>query len=354
MIQGLVPEDIHRILICQQRQIGDVVLATPSIELVAKAFPWATIDFFTEKKCVPILEHNPYINHIWAVDTKSYPTISSMIKWYWKVAHSGYDMIIALQNLPRIHWICFFSPAKYKLSNKPPWYSRIFFTQVIPMQGTYSAEHKASVLRLLDIEWNKTQPKIYLTQEEKEKARQLLYDLGVRRGTVLFTIDPTHKRVTRKYPLEGYVHIIDAICKQYPQVVFFPLYGPGEEDDILKLITKVQNRSSIVLPNSMLSLREMASVQYYASLHIGNCSAPRHIAVAVGTPTFTILGSTDASWTFPSPAHVHFSAHLPCQPCGQNICLLENDKNACLESVPTAWVLESLMNHINSILGVQK
>ncbi|MDE7468953.1 MAG: glycosyltransferase family 9 protein [Desulfovibrionaceae bacterium] len=354
MIQGLVPEDIQRILLCQQRQIGDVVLATPSIELVAKAFPWATIDFFTEKKCVPILEHNPHINHIWAVDTKTYPTTFSMLKWYWEVAHSGYDMIIALQNLPRIHWVSLFSPAKYKLSNKPPWYSRIFFTQVIPMQGEYAGEHKASVLRLLDIEWNKTQPKIYLTEEEKDTARELLYSLGVKKGTILFTIDITHRRATRKYPLEGYVQLIDAVCKRYPHVVFLPLYGPGEEDEIFRLITKVRERSSIVLPATMLSLREMASVMYYATLHIGNCSAPRHIAVAVGTPTFTILGSTDPSWTFPSSAHVYFSAQLPCQPCRQNVCPLEKDKNACLESVPIAWVLESLYNHIDTILGVKK
>lgn len=354
MIQGLVPEEIRRILVCQQRQIGDVVLATPSIELLAHSFPWAEIDVFTEKKCVPILENNPHINHIWAVDKKAHRSIFSMVQWYWEVAHAGYDMIIALQNLPRIHWVCFFSPARYKLSTTPPWYSRIFFTQVIPMQGSYAAEHKASVLKLLDIEWNMTQPKIYLTEEEKNNARQLLYTLGVKKGTLLVTIDPTHRRITRKYPLEGYAHIIDSVRKQYPQIVFLPLYGPGEEDDILHLLTKVHDKSAIVLPPSMLSLREMASIMYYATLHIGNCSAPRHIAVAVGTPTFTILGSTDGSWTFPSPAHVHFSAQLPCQPCGQNICPREEGKNACLESVPSAWVMESLLHHMSTILARQR
>lgn len=350
MIQGLVPEEIQRILVCQQRQIGDVVLATPSIELLAKAFPWAKIDFFTEKKCVPIVENNPYINHIWSIDKKAHPTPFSMLKWYWSVAHSGYDMIIALQNLPRIHWLCFFSPARYKLSNKPKWYARIVFTQVIGMQGTYAAEHKANVLRLLDIEWNKTPPRIYLTETEKEEARHLLYTLGIKKGSILFTIDPTHRRRTRKYPLDGYANIINAVRRKYPNVVFLPLYGPGEEDDILRLITKVEERTSIALTPSMLSLRQMASVIFYATLHIGNCSAPRHIATAVGTPTFTILGSTDSSWTFPSDAHVHFSANLPCQPCGQNICPQEKDKNACLESVPTAWVLESLFNHIDRVM----
>ena len=45
-----------RILVCQLRQIGDVVLATPSIELLKRRYPDAEIHLLTEKKCAPLLE----------------------------------------------------------------------------------------------------------------------------------------------------------------------------------------------------------------------------------------------------------------------------------------------------------
>ena len=38
-----------RILVCQLRQIGDVVLATPSIELLKRRYPDAEIHLLTEK-----------------------------------------------------------------------------------------------------------------------------------------------------------------------------------------------------------------------------------------------------------------------------------------------------------------
>ena len=43
----------QRILVCQLRQIGDVVLATPSIELLKRRYPDAEIHLLTEKKVRP-------------------------------------------------------------------------------------------------------------------------------------------------------------------------------------------------------------------------------------------------------------------------------------------------------------
>ena len=62
-----------RILVCQLRQIGDVVLATPSIELLKRRYPDAEIHLLTEKKCAPLLEHNPHLSKVWALDKKVCP-----------------------------------------------------------------------------------------------------------------------------------------------------------------------------------------------------------------------------------------------------------------------------------------
>ena len=51
-----------RILVCQQRQIGDVLLSTPVFELLKRRVPEAELHLFTEKKCEPLLRHNPFIH----------------------------------------------------------------------------------------------------------------------------------------------------------------------------------------------------------------------------------------------------------------------------------------------------
>jgi hypothetical protein len=52
----------------------------------------------------------------------------------------------------------------------------------------------------------------------------------------------------------------------------------------------------------------------------GTALRPRHPAVAVGTPTFTILGSTDSGWTYPPAEHTQTALDLECQPCNRNVC----------------------------------
>lgn len=60
----LPPESVRRILVCQLRQIGDVLLTTPSLELLARRYPGAEIHVFTEKKCLPMLQGNPHVHTI--------------------------------------------------------------------------------------------------------------------------------------------------------------------------------------------------------------------------------------------------------------------------------------------------
>ena len=69
------------ILVCQLRQIGDVVLMTPLLELLRARFPHARIDVLTEKKCVSVLEGNPHLNKIWPIDKKALSSLPREIAY---------------------------------------------------------------------------------------------------------------------------------------------------------------------------------------------------------------------------------------------------------------------------------
>ena len=58
-----------RILVCQLRQIGDVVLATPSIELLKRRYPDAEIHLLTENKCTGMW---PAPGMIWSWTSSSF------------------------------------------------------------------------------------------------------------------------------------------------------------------------------------------------------------------------------------------------------------------------------------------
>jgi ADP-heptose:LPS heptosyltransferase len=325
----------RRILVCQLRQLGDVILTTPAVELLKKRYPKAQLHFFTEKKCAGLLLNNPHIDKVWELDKDKLPTLIHELIWCRRVARTGFDLVADFQQLPRIRWLVAFSRASVRLSYTPPWYTRILYTHSIDQLPGYSAMSKASVLRALGIIWNGERPRLYLTDTEKTGARELLQSMGYISGQVLITVDPTHRRITRRWPLKHYASLMDSLAEN-PQVRFVPLWGPGEETRIKELIALCNCRKQILLTPAMLNLREMAAIIFYANLHIGNCSAPRHVAVAVDTPSCVALGSTSQVWTFPSEKHVACAADLDCQPCDRNDC---SRNCTCLDQLPPELML---------------
>jgi ADP-heptose:LPS heptosyltransferase len=66
---------------------------------------------------------------------------------------------------------------------------------------------------------------------------------------------------------------------------------------------------------------QLAALIEKSDLHIGNCSAPRHIAVAVGTPSLTVMGPTvPVNWTYPSPIHQYARGDVSCVECHKTEC----------------------------------
>jgi ADP-heptose:LPS heptosyltransferase len=312
------PEDI---LVCQLRQIGDVLLATPAVELLHKAYPQARIHFFTEKKCAPVLENNPHIHKVWEIDKKALSHLGKELLFYRKVASQGYDLVVDFQQLPRCRWVVGFSRAPVRLSYSPPWYTRWLYNLTATPKDGYSAMAKASVLAPLGIAWNGERPRLYLSKAETTWAADFLESCGHTPGNgPLVTVDPTHRRNTRRWPAEHYAALIDLAAAQRPDARFFLLYGPGERTDIEAIASRVRHKDNLIITDDIISLRRMAAVIDAADLHFGNCSAPRHFAVAVGTPTLVVLGSTSPAWTFPGPDHADISLGLDCQPCNDNSC----------------------------------
>ncbi len=353
-IEGLEALNPRAILCCQQRQIGDVLLLTPSIHMLKKRFPQARIDVYTEKKCAPVLHNNPEVGHVWTIDKNL--GFFEAISFYRRVGKGpdgqGYDLIIDFQQLPRIRWMLALTSCPAKLSFPPPWYNRPFYSHWAPVSGGYAAKCKAGVaMHALGLPWENDPPRLYLTDAERARAGELLAGWGLREGERLVTVDATHRRITRCWPAGHYAELLRKVARQRPEVRFLLLYGPGE----LEVVRDVAAQAGldglagldgrVIVPGEMLSLREMAAVQERAALHLGNCSSPRHFALAVGTPTLTLRGSTSSAWTFPGPGQEDMSLGLPCQPCNENGCNLDRK---CLRELTPDMVLPRVLKRLES------
>ena len=342
----LNPDAVERILVCQLRQIGDVLLSTPAIELLARHFPKARVHVFTEKKCVPMLENNPHVHAVWPVDKKRLWSLLHEFAFYREVAAQGFDLVVDFQQLPRCRAVVALSRAPVRLSFQPRWILRPLYTHWVRPKPAYAAAHKAGVLEPLGIYWQGERPRLYLTDEERAFAEKLFDSLKLG-GKAFISVDVTHRRPTRRWPARHYAALMDMIAGEMPDMHFFLPYGPGEEEEVRALWNLCACKERVLVPSQLLNLRELSACIERSCLHLGNCSSPRHMAVALEIPTFTILGATCAGWSFPSPEHRTLQARelmdMPCQPCDKNTC---STGVPCLEMLEPQMVLPHIMKHL--------
>jgi heptosyltransferase-2/heptosyltransferase-3 len=337
----------QRILVCQLRQIGDVILTSHIPQLLKKRFPDAAIDFFTEKKCAPILENNPYIAEIKILDKSRLTHFGKELAAYWNIARNNYDMVIDFQQLPRCRFVVLFSQAPVRLTLSPPWYNRWLYSHWVNPGNDHPVIRKAKILSPLGVRWKGEMPNLYLTRQETEWAQSWLLEHGIHKPDDMpVSVAPTHRCPTRRWPSGYYGELIRLAVQKNSRLKFILFHGPGERACVEKVRDVARCPQNCILPDSMLSIRQMAAIMANIHMHIGNCSAPRHCALAVDTPSLTIVGSAGSGWTFPSPKHVHISQGLSCQPCKQSSCRLGNI--ACMKKLSPSKVLDEFWVHLDA------
>src|SRR5205823_2351989 len=100
-------------------------------------------------------------------------------------------------------------------------------------------------------------------------------------------IIPTHRRASRRWPLDSFAELAHQLKQSGYAVRLF--WGPGEQEYVERL-QRIAPKAQLIPPTS---LRQMAALLSRCLLVVTNDNGPMHIAAAVGTPTVTIYGPTD-------------------------------------------------------------
>jgi heptosyltransferase-2/heptosyltransferase-3 len=333
-------EMMNHILIIQLRQVGDVVLTTPIARIIKTARPGTRVAFLTESPSDQLLRGNPYIDDLIISNRKD--GLWGTLKMAARLRRRKFDALVDYMSNPRSALLSFGSRAPIRVSYPKKMRGMLYTHQVAPHDG-YAVDYKKDLLTPLSIQSDWRRPEIFLSDEEKGWGYSLREQLlaGARR---LITVDPSHRRATRRWPARHYGRLCRLIGDRF-QARAVVLWGPGEESVAAEVVAS-SGRQAVLAPAT--DLRQSASLTAAADAHLGNCSAPRHIAVAVGTPSFTILGATSLGWAFPSPKHANISRGLACQPCNLNHCEIGI---ICLADFPAEKVFQDFAEWVQGELG---
>ena len=303
---------LKRILIIQTASLGDVVLASPIVECLAKEYPRAKIDFLMKYGYEGIFRRHPKIHHVivWDKSEKKYARLWELIKL---IREKKYDAVINVQRFASSGLITALSGSKIRIGfNKNP--LSIFFTKRIKHRIGKGKNQPHEVERNLELiksisNCQTAEMKLYPLDHDYAKVSQY-------KTAAYITIAPASLWFTKQFPTEKW---IDFASKLEEDIRIYFLGSPKEREICDEIINKSGHSNSLNLAGDLTFL-ESAALMKDALMNYMNDSAPMHFASAMNAKTTVVYCSTIPEYGFGPRADnaviIQTEKELKCKPCG--------------------------------------
>jgi len=307
-----------KILVIQQKMIGDVLTSSILFEALRKEYPSSQLHYLIYSHTLPVIKQNPFINKVilFKDDLKHPLKFNSFLK---KIKREKYDVVIDVYAKFSSAIITKFSGAPIRISyNK--WYTKSFYTHCYDkaiVAKTNAGQAIEKRLRLLTPIMKtipaEVKPKIYLAREEKLKAQEQLAHAGIKKDKLLLMIAVLGSSASKTYPEEYQAQLLDKIIEDTPAQMLFN-YIPSQKEEALKVynLCKPITQKSIFFNLFGKDLREFLALTYYCDALIGNEGGAVNMAKALDVSTFAIFspGVPKQNWNMYENGITNVSVHL--------------------------------------------
>jgi heptosyltransferase III len=322
----------RRVLVTRLRRIGDAILALPVLDALRDAFPDCSIDFLAEEGPASAAMGHPAVDRLLVLDRTLHSILPATPRLLWRLRSRAYDWVIDLYGNPRTALLAAWTGAKVRVGPARRGRRRLYTHPVPPTSEPFSAvEHHLRSLTILGLTPRRRNPRITLTERERELGRARLL-ASLPEGGPRVGIHPGNRWPAKRWPEERFAALVRAIPRLGARAVV--LAGPGEES----LAHRIAGPAPVI---AGLPLRAYWSVIAALDALVTVDGSPLHAGPAVGTPTVGILGPTEPEIWFPYRAedgHQLLSREIWCRPCHRHECA----RMDCLDWVSVGDALQAV------------
>ncbi|MDM8546146.1 putative lipopolysaccharide heptosyltransferase III [Candidatus Venteria ishoeyi] len=366
------PKAAAKILIISTRQIGDVLLTTPLIHSVSRAYPKARIDMLVFTAKGSILSGNPDIQALIEVPERpKWRDWLRVIRRLWR----HYDLAISTLSgdRPTLYaWLA----APLRIGLLPPKTRQSYWKYLI-YQGWAVLDDKNTPtvlqnLQLAEVLGIQQHPRVIVPcqPDDNNRLTQQLDFNWQRDNFVVLHLTPMWRY--KRWPLPAWSELARVLQKKGLEIVLTGGSDSKEQaylQDFMNLYAgKVHNLAG------KLSFSAVALLIKHARLYVGPDTAVTHLAAATGTPSIALFGPTNPVKWAPFPL-LKDLAYQPfqrcsllqqqgnvyllqgegdCVPCHQEGCDRHRESDSrCLQEMPAQRVInivEQILNKNTSSL----
>jgi len=282
-----------KICIVKLSAMGDVIHAMVVLQFIKKQIPSCQIDWIVEDGFKGVLENNPHIDNILAVNLKSIKKkkseIFNQIKLLNEYAKNQYDIVIDAQGLIKSAIVAKIVGEK-KVGSKIVGFDKDstregiaswFYNETVNIAYDKNVIDRNCTLisKSLDISISKEdilnkEPFLYSEKIDNDSGNNILFVVGA-------------SKENKMYPKELFLEIANNLQYEKIEVV----WASEEENKIAHYLE--QNGSNIYMCEKM-NLDKLKLKIQSSKLLIGADTGPTHMAWALNIPSITIFGPTPA------------------------------------------------------------
>ena len=306
---------MKKILVIQNKRIGDVLISSVIANNIKKVFPNSSVTYFVYDYTVGVLENNPNIDHIIQVKDKELKKVPNLIKVIRRIRKNDYDIIFDPYAKFLSRMICLYSGASYRigLKRKHKKLKLPFYTHPIDLldhktQNCGKAiEDRINMISsvFLELQQPDYEPKIFLTSTEKD------YDKIKSLKKPVVMIGVLGSTAKKSMPYEYIAQVIDFMTSNYDATILFN-YAPYQKSEAEKIYQLCIHKEQINLSIYEDSIRGFITLMAQCDLLIANEGGSVHITKALYKPTFTIYSPyiNKEHWCSFEDGKTHESIHL--------------------------------------------
>jgi heptosyltransferase-3 len=343
-----------KILLIRLRLIGDVVLTTPAIRALRRAYPEARLTYLVEPQAAPVVEVNPHLDAVVVA-----PLLTGLARWRADAAlglrlrREAFDMVIDFHGGPRSSWLALGTGAPVRIGYAVPGRGWMYTRQVARARGhrdRHSVHNQWDLLERVMPERPLPTPTADPVEMPEQAAASARLDaelsgLGIGPDAELVVIHVGAGNEFRRWPEQSFAEVVAALATARPnrRIILTTGAAQAERAGAVKgLASALGAERGAVVVACDLDLAELRSLVGRAALFVGGDSGPAHIASTTAIPMVVIYGpTTDAVWgPWRDPSlvtEIVDVGSLPCRPCDQRVC--DPGDFRCLRGISSAVVV---------------
>ncbi len=277
-----------KILFVRTDRIGDVLVSTPALRALRKAYPDAWISMMVAPIAEQAVELNPDINEVLVYDKRA--ALWDQLEFLKTLRSRGFDLAVIAHCTNTVNWLVFLAgiPERIGFARRAGYLLTIPLANVKILGQKHEADHLLDLVALVGAKPAGRQPVLAFSTEDDAFAQTMLRKMGVSAKRPVVAVHAGSSSPSKCWPKEYFAQLLARLVQRDGMQVI--LVGGTSEMELSQSLIPKGSESRVVDFTGILNLRELAAMLSRCALLVSNDSGPVHIAVAVGTPTVAIFG----------------------------------------------------------------